>query len=796
MMLDITTTLLINAAVFTALFCLMMLIRRLLANKISAALQYALWAVVVIKLVIPFGYESSLSPMGLFAASDKAAADTRLDAAAAYTPSDYYGADTPVETQAGTDRSAEIPENVSAGVTENETAALNSAGTGGEPAPETDWTAVIFALWAAGMLAVGAMMAFDAFRMRRKIEKTPPSLRVMRIFEACRRELGIRRKVDVIVQPVLGTPLVMNAFRPALVLPGDIETQDDGQIRHICMHELTHVRRGDLAVIMALNVLSAVYWFNPFTWLCFRLIRKDMEVACDCCVLERLGRSARRDYIGTVLRFAGMEDERRQYAAMGMADGRLALERRIRGMFRKTRTGVKGRVTAASVAVLMLAACTLTACQPTPDKEIISQKDALEQSVESMPQQEETFVAPETWKDEIMQSATDNKVVVNASVVCPDYQSANIYNIRPRNFTQQEVDEFIEYFVGDAALYNGEYQETKDILEAQILEMQQVLTMSKEEIDAAFGYTEEELQQQLEDLQARYAAAPEEESKTIVTSKLTNDKDGFELLDVYADNGGSDDALIEVFNLVGESSNSASFSIRLRDESAGGTLLSYSGEPEEVAQAVLSDMGINNVHFVRSAQAAASNDPGNDETVTRLFYELTINGLPLRQTCSLIEEDEREYAAALWRTDTISFDVSENGLTSFSWRQHGEITETVKENAALLPFEQIMQKFEEYIFLQPIWGYEQEAEKQQPESYTYNISSIELCMAAVPQKDAQGQYLLVPAWNFYGYMEYTIPEEFSGYSEKFMHEMGLIEPEQRTDCFMTLSAVDGTLLHR
>ena len=52
------TTLLVNTAVFSVLFVLMILVRRILAERLSAVLRYMLWAVVAVKLLIPFGFES------------------------------------------------------------------------------------------------------------------------------------------------------------------------------------------------------------------------------------------------------------------------------------------------------------------------------------------------------------------------------------------------------------------------------------------------------------------------------------------------------------------------------------------------------------------------------------------------------------------------------------------------------------------------------------------------------------------------------------------------------------------
>ena len=432
-----------------------------------------------------------------------------------------------------------------------------------------------------------------------------------------------------------------------------------------------------------------------------------------------------------------------------------------------------------------------TACQPTPEVPVIIHKDALEQSIDSMPQQEEEFSAPESWQGEIVQDSTGNTVTVDADVVCPQFDSLDIMKVRPKNFTQEEVDAFIQYFVSDAALYNGEFVETKDSLDERIIELQQIKAMSPEEREAVCGYTVEELQQMLEELQTKYEAAPDEAPVAAVSSELTTDEDGFELLDVYAYNGGDDDVLIEVFNLA-EESRSASFNIRLRDQSAGGKLLSYSGAPEEIAEEILKDFDLDGIRLERVSQAAASNEPGNNKTVTRLFYETTLKDIPIRSACSLIDEDQREYAASMLRPDSISFDVGDNGLTSFSWRQHSEIGETVKENVAILPFEDIMKKFEEYIFIQPIWTYGEHEKVTEPDKFV--INSIELCMVAVPQKDAQGDYLLVPAWNFYGYKDYIIPEEFVDYSEEQLTAMGILEPNIKHS-IMTISAVDGSLLH-
>lgn len=433
-------------------------------------------------------------------------------------------------------------------------------------------------------------------------------------------------------------------------------------------------------------------------------------------------------------------------------------------------------------ATILLSFFVLVACQPTPDKPVIAQKDALEQSIESMGQQKEPYSIPKTWQREYV-SETDQKITVDAAVVCPEAGVYNIHEIIPKNFTQQEIDTLINYFVGDAALYDGEYQETKADLEDKILETKRLMAMTPEELDAVIGgYTKKDLQKDIDDLEARYAKAPEKATVNQVTSELKTDKDGFELLNVYAGDGGDDDVLIEVFDLVGEKSNSASFSIRLRDASAGGKILPLSGRSEDTARAVLQGLGIDSVRLLRSGPVVLSNDPDNRKTATRYFYERYIDGLPLRGVCNSIDMNEPKYTASPLRPESVGIDVGDNGVTSFYWSEHNEITGIEKQNLALMPFEQIMDKFGQSIFLQPMWAEMKES------SYEIHpvITSIELCMAAIPKKDEPGKYLLVPAWSFYGHFEYSgLPE--------YMQE----EPStDMKNSLLTLSAVDGTMLHR
>lgn len=526
---DILTALIVNTAIFTLLFVLMLIVRKFIAKKISAVMQYALWAVVVIKLVIPFGFESGLSPFNLLSASENAApAITQpLDVSDSGTLEDDFKhaalyEDYKAYTQNGTDQINNNTVHAANDIVARETTPVRAVNKL-KPLGSTEWALII---WGGGVLIVAMMQCLCVINLKRRVKhaRLPISPRVMQIFESCKKELGIKRRVKVQVQSALKVPFIMGVVSPSLVLPQDIETQNHEQIRNICLHELSHLKHGDLVVITLLNMLCSVYWFNPFVWLCFKLIRKDMETACDARVLSHIGTAKRQEYISTVLKFAVHDEQQYLYAAMGMADGRMKMEQRIRGMFKKTKTNRKTRIVAACIAVLMLAMCVLTACHPTPENTIVVGKDQgkmledAQQTEEGNETVEERLNAPQTYSVDI--SATDGKLTVAAddsTIILPNIDRIPTVRVKAADFTQEQVDKMITVLFDGQTIYEVEWgPETKDEILAQIV--------NHKRMKASEEYSSEGDQAQLDEMIARLEALYEKAPET--SEDIISESDG------------------------------------------------------------------------------------------------------------------------------------------------------------------------------------------------------------------------------------------------------------------------------
>ncbi len=518
---DIMMALAVNAAVFSVLFALMLIARRLLAKRISAVMQYTLWALVIVKLVMPFGFESSFSLFSDFKTAEvsAAAADTQdiADILAELSDEGIHPLSS-FEAQASGTQAQQAQTQSAAGSEAASAPAVISV-------PSLTWTEWAAIAWAAGAFVAGGAIALAALRLRRKVRRNmaEPSARVLDILEECKREMGIRRNVCAAIQPMLGVPMIMGLLCPVLLLPENIDRQSDKQLRHICLHELTHIKYGDTAVIVMLNTLCVVYWFNPLVWLCFAIIRKDMEAACDARVLRHIGTVARQDYIGTVLHFAGRESNAQLQAVMGMADGRTSMEQRIRGMFRQAKTGRKGRVVAAGIAVIMLAMSALSACQPTPEKEVVVGKDQaamLSAAAQTPGAEGETIAeqvdAPESYTASV--SAAEGKLTVTANstpLIIPDTDSMPIVSVTAADFTQAQVDGLISALFEGKTLYEVQYgAETKGEISEEIVRWEQMKTTEE--------YSSEGDQAQIDEhiamLKVKYEKAPETSKDIIVES--------------------------------------------------------------------------------------------------------------------------------------------------------------------------------------------------------------------------------------------------------------------------------------
>ena len=164
----------------------------------------------------------------------------------------------------------------------------------------------------------------------------------------------------------LPSPCLFGLFRPAIYLTPET-AEDQTALRHILAHEETHFRHGDHVWSLLRCLALALHWWNPLVWLAVIISRRDGELCCDAATLKGLGDGERRAYGETLLSLVTAKPSPRDLLSCSttMTSGKRSLQERIRWIARRPKILVS-----VSVAVI-LAALVAVACafgQPADER--------------------------------------------------------------------------------------------------------------------------------------------------------------------------------------------------------------------------------------------------------------------------------------------------------------------------------------------------------------------------------------------------------------------------------------------
>jgi TonB family protein len=223
-----------------------------------------------------------------------------------------------------------------------------------QPGPwRPDWPLWITIAWIAGAVTLtGQMIAacVTMSRARRSCAAAPDRALHVEMATA----LGIRHPVEVLESPAGTMPMTYGVLRPAVFLPVDSTEWDDGLRHAVLLHELAHVRRGDVAAQILARLALAMHWWNPLAWMAWRQFLRERERATDDMVLGMGVRAS--DYAGHLLQMARSGNAPTlAWAAVAMAR-RSQLEQRLAAILdARTSRAMVGRAPACFAAVAAVA---------------------------------------------------------------------------------------------------------------------------------------------------------------------------------------------------------------------------------------------------------------------------------------------------------------------------------------------------------------------------------------------------------------------------------------------------------
>ncbi|MFZ6023338.1 MAG: M56 family metallopeptidase [Bacteroidota bacterium] len=101
------------------------------------------------------------------------------------------------------------------------------------------------------------------------------------------QQLGITRNVSIYLSDRIGSPLTIGFIKPLILVPvASINHLTVSQLEAVILHEMAHIKRYDYLVNILLSVTEISLFFNPFTQLLSKQIKKERENSCDDWVLQ------------------------------------------------------------------------------------------------------------------------------------------------------------------------------------------------------------------------------------------------------------------------------------------------------------------------------------------------------------------------------------------------------------------------------------------------------------------------------------------------------------------------------
>lgn len=323
-------------------------LRFLLKNRISGRLRYGLWLLVLIRLLVPFSFPSSISVMNFL--PEKPADSLTLG----YV--DYTLPDLAVK-----EPNPGLPQDLwQATYNEN----LQKYEQQIQQAKEETGTPVTLAqvlmgVWVIGMAITACVLVFSNCHFALKLRKN-------------------RKKLDCSDSPVavyitdrIQTPCLFGLFRPAIYLTPELT--DPQALRHVLFHELTHRRHWDHIWSALRCVCLVLHWYNPLVWVATVLSKQDAEVACDEAVIRHLGEDHRTAYGETLIGMTctGQNSKVLLVAATTMVSSKKALKERILRIAKHPKTALYALI-AIVLTALIVVGCTFTGAEPSTEPPAIS----------------------------------------------------------------------------------------------------------------------------------------------------------------------------------------------------------------------------------------------------------------------------------------------------------------------------------------------------------------------------------------------------------------------------------------
>ena len=350
------------AVVFAAV-----VIIRLLLKKAPKKWSYMLWAAVGFRLVCPVSFKSFFS---IFTPLRSTGVTELAEPALPSVPA------LPLTPEALPPVTGNVP-----GISTDISAPVASAGI--------ELTEILAIVWLAGIALMLAWGVVSSIRLSRKLQ------------------CAVKYRDNIYFSDKIASPFVFGLGNPRIYLPFGL---DEEQRNTVLAHENAHLKRLDHAVKLVSYLLLCVHWFDPFVWIAFVLMSKDMEMSCDERVLKNGDIDSVR-YSETLLALA----EKKSFPSpCPIGFGESGVKARIKNALVWRRPGRVIAIAAPVLALAVLCACSFDPTIKEPSSEPDKTPEVTTEATTEATTEEPEITTETTTKEPVTEASTTTEETTTA----------------------------------------------------------------------------------------------------------------------------------------------------------------------------------------------------------------------------------------------------------------------------------------------------------------------------------------------------------------------------------------------
>ena len=210
------------------------------------------------------------------------------------------------------------------------------------------------------------------------------------------QQLQVKRPFKIRISERTLMPMVAGTKNATLILPAGFEDWDSSKQIAVLAHEIGHIQRYDCSTQLLGQLLCAVYWFHPISWIINRKLQAEAEAACDdLAIRSGAGPSQYAEHLLTIARslkglriLSGTTAQMAKYSKLENRLRRILNRRMNRNQL--TRMSALICTTATVTAALLFSTIRITASNPQtsePDT-AVEKKEPKQKATTKLPRKE------------------------------------------------------------------------------------------------------------------------------------------------------------------------------------------------------------------------------------------------------------------------------------------------------------------------------------------------------------------------------------------------------------------------